>query len=107
MNHTLYTFIAEDAITDTKLFTLKCNCGGTITIMSPFQEKQIICPQCESIIKLLVVSGDPGYIIGAEENGKPKLLPVQGSKACPIELLTEQEKSDILNKVKRKIKEPK
>ena len=105
MSNTLYTFIAEDAVTNTNLFTLECNCGGTITIMAPFQEKQVICPQCESIIKLLVVSGDPGYIIGAEANGKPKLLPVQGSKACPIELLTEQEKADILNNVKRKIKE--
>ncbi len=105
MNNTLYTFIAEDAITDTKLFTLECNCRGTVTIITPFQEKQVTCPQCESIIKLLVVSGDPGYIIGAEDNGEPKLLPVQGSKACPIELLSEQEKSDILNKVKRKIKE--
>jgi hypothetical protein len=91
-NNTLYTFIAEDAIKDSPMFTLHCNCGGSVTIMAPFQEKEVTCPECEATIKLLVISGDPGYIIGADENEEPKLLPVQGSKATPIELLSEEEK---------------
>lgn len=105
MSNTLYTFIAEDAIKNSDMFTLNCNCGGSVIIMSPFQEKEVTCPKCESIIKILVVSGDPGYLIGADENGEPKLLPVQGSKAPPIELLTESEKNKILENVKNKMKQ--
>lgn len=102
--NTLYTFVAEDAIKDTDVFTLNCNCGGKVMIMSPFQETEVTCPKCESLIKILVVSGDPGYIIGADEHGEPKLLPVQGSKAKPIEILTESEKNKILSNVKKQIK---
>jgi len=107
MSKELYTFVAEDAISNSKIFTLKCNCGGKVNIMPPFQEKQVTCPQCESIIKILVISGDPGYVIGAEKNGEPKLLPVQGSKACPVELLTESEKNKILQNIKSKLKDKK
>lgn len=100
MNNILYTFVAEDAIKNADSFTLNCNCGGRVIIMSPFQENEVTCPECESLIKILVISGDPGYIIGADENGEPKLLPVQGSKAKLIELLTESEKNKILQKIK-------
>jgi len=100
----LYTFVAEDAIKDTEMFTLNCNCGGKVIIMPPFQENEVTCPECEALIKILVVSGDPGYVIGADENGEPKLLPVQGSKAKPIELLSESEKKKILSNIKNQIK---
>jgi len=105
MSNTLFTFVAEDAIKNSDTFTLNCNCGGSVIIMSPFQEKEVTCPECESLIKILIVSGDPGYVIGADENGEPKLLPVQGSKAQPIELLTESEKNKILQKVKNQMKQ--
>lgn len=105
MDNTLYTFIAEDAIKNSDIFTLNCNCGGSVIIMPPFQEKEVTCPECESLIKILVVSGDPGYVIGADEKGEPKLLPVQGSKAQPIELLSEAEKNKILQKVKNQMKQ--
>ena len=104
MSNILYTFVAEDAIKNSDMFTLNCNCGGSIIIMPPFQENEVTCPKCESIIKILVVSGDPGYIIGADENGEPKLLPVQGSKAIPVELLSESEKNNIIQNVKNKMK---
>jgi len=105
MSNTLFTFVAEDAIKNSDTFTLNCNCGGSIIIIPPFQEKEVTCPKCETLIKILVVSGDPGYIIGADEKGEPKLLPVQGSKAQPIELLSETEKNKILQNVKNKMKE--
>ena len=100
----LYTFVAEDAIKDTEIFALNCNCGGKVIIMSPFQETEVTCPECETLINIIVVSGDPGYIIGADENGEPKLLPVQGSKVKPIGLLSESEKNKILSSVKNQIK---
>lgn len=105
--NTLYTFVAEDAIKNSNIFTLYCNCGGKVTITPPFQENQVICPDCESVIKILVVSGDPGYVIGADEHGEPKLLPVQGSRSKPIELLTESEKNKILENVKSKMNQDK
>jgi len=107
MSKILYTFVAEDAIKNSDTFTVTCNCSGSVIIMPPFQEKEVTCPKCESLIKILVVSGNPGYIIGADENGKPKLLPVQGSKAQPIELLSEAEKNRILEKVRNQIKKGK
>ena len=100
----LYTFVAEDAIKATEMFTLNCNCGGKVIIMSPFQENEVTCPECESLIKILVVGGDPGYVIGADENGEPKLLPIQGSKAKSIELLSESEKNKMFSNVKNQIK---
>ena len=99
----LYTFVAENAIKETEMFTLNCNCGGKIIIMSPFQEKEVTCPKCETLIKILVLSGDPGYVIGVDKDGEPKLLPVQGSKAKPIEFLSELEKNKILFNVKNMI----
>jgi hypothetical protein len=32
---------------------------------------------------MLVIEGDPGYIIGANPDGTPNLLPVQGSSKRP------------------------
>ena len=58
----LYSFVAGKAIEGKNPFPLNCNCGGRITIMPPFQEKKVICPICESIIHILVVEGDPGYV---------------------------------------------
>ena len=83
----LYTFVAGAALERGSPFPLSCNCGGVVTIMPPFQDEFVICPLCESKIKMLVIEGDPGYIIGADPDGTPKLLPVQGSaKLHPGEL---------------------
>ena len=55
INKTLYTFVAEDAIKNSDMFTLNCNCGGQVIIMSPFQEKEVTCPDCEATIKISAV----------------------------------------------------
>ena len=54
----LYTFIAGAALKENIPFPVNCNCGGVITIMPPMQEDKVICPKCESIIKMLIIEGD-------------------------------------------------
>ncbi|MGB8725371.1 MAG: hypothetical protein WCD15_21635, partial [Terriglobales bacterium] len=75
----LYTFVAGAALQAGKPFQLECNCSGIVTIMPPFQDEYVVCPRCESRIKMIVIEGDPGYIIGADPDGTPKLLPVVAS----------------------------
>ncbi len=75
----LYTFVAGAALEKDTPFQLECNCGGVVTIMPPFQDEYVVCSRCESKIKMLVIEGDPGYIVGADPGGTLRLLPVQGS----------------------------
>lgn len=102
-NFDLYTFVAGSALTADSPFQLECNCGGLVTIMPPFQDEFVICPQCESTIRMLVVDGDPGYIIGADADGSPKLLPVQGSSQPHPAALSAEERNAILAQVREQI----
>lgn len=99
----LYTFVAGAALESSKPFPLTCNCGAVVTIMPPFQDEYVVCPRCESKIKMLVIEGDPGYIIGADPDGTPKLLPVQGSSARHPNMLSPAERAGILADVRSKI----
>lgn len=99
----LYTFVAGAALEAGKPFPVECNCSGVITIMPPFQDEYVVCPCCESKIKMLVIEGDPGYIIGADPDGKPNLLPVQGSSKPHPNTLSAAERADILAKVQEQI----
>jgi hypothetical protein len=96
----LYTFVAGAALEAGKPFQLECNCGGVVTIMPPFQDEYVVCARCESRIKMLVIEGDPGYIIGADPDGTPKLLPVQGSSKPHPSKLSEAEREAILEQVR-------
>jgi hypothetical protein len=98
----LYTFVAGAALESGTPFALECNCGGVITIMPPFQDEYVVCPQCESRIKMLVIEGDPGYIIGADSDGAPKLLPVQGSSKPHPNILSAAARDAILAEVKER-----
>ena len=100
----LYSFVAGAAIESGEPFPLRCNCGGIVTIMPPMQEQSVICPICESSIRLLVVEGDPGYIIGRDSDGSPRLLPVQGSTAVNPEMLSDEERKKILEKIENQLK---
>ena len=71
--------MAGAALEGAKPFSLECNCGGVVTIRPPFQDEYVVCPRCESRIKMMVIEGDPGYIIGCDVSHKPMLIPVQGS----------------------------
>lgn len=94
----LFTFVAGNGIKKGEPFPIHCNCGAVITIMPPFQEEFVICPRCESSIKILVLEGDPGYVSGWNENG-PMLIPVQGSSKEALEL-TQEERESALRKIK-------
>jgi len=95
----LYTFVAAAALETGRAFPLECNCGGVVTIMPPFQDEYVVCPRCESRIKMLVIGGDPGYIIGANPDGTPTLLPVQGSSKPHPAKLSATERDAILARV--------
>lgn len=99
----LHTFVAGAALQTGKPFPLECNCGGVVTIMPPFQDEYVVCPRCESRIRMLVIEGDPGYIIGAESDGNPKLLPVQGSASPHPSKLSTTERDVILAKVRAQL----
>jgi hypothetical protein len=94
----LYTFVAGAALETGRPFPLECNCGGIVTIMPPFQDEHVVCPQCEVRIRILVLDGDPGYIIGADSDGLPRLLPVQGSASPHPSMLSPSERDSILAK---------
>jgi hypothetical protein len=99
----LYTFVPSAALESGEPFPLECNCGGVVTIMPPFQDEYVICPRCESTIKMLVIKGDPGYIIGADTDGNPKLLPVQGSRSPHPNKLSVAERDAILERVRAQL----
>jgi hypothetical protein len=100
----LYTFVAGAALESGKPFQLKCNCGGVVTIMPPFQDEYVVCARCESRIRMLVIEGDLGYIIGADSDGTPKLLPVQGSSKPHPGKLSPAEREAILAEVRAQIR---
>jgi hypothetical protein len=96
--HDLYTFVAECALSKDEAFVLKCNCGGTINIIPPFQEEYVVCPVCESSIGIHVIEGDPGYLLGQNpETNEPFLIHVQGSSITPPNELSEEERKRILD----------
>jgi hypothetical protein len=95
----LFTFLAGIAVERGDPIPVTCNCGSVITIMPPLQEELVVCPKCESRIKLLVLTGDPGYVIGRAPNGEPMLIPVQGSSPEKLAISDEQRKS-MLEKIK-------
>ena len=53
---------------------------------------------------MLVIEGDPGYIIGADPDGTPKLLPVQGSSKPQPGQLPPAERDAILAQAKERFR---
>jgi DNA-directed RNA polymerase subunit RPC12/RpoP len=100
----LYTFVAGAALETGKPFQLVCNCGGVVTIMPPFEDEYVVCPRCESRIKMLVMEDDPGYIIGKDTDGTLKLLPVQGSSIPHPDELSPAERENVLAKIRTQLK---
>jgi len=72
----LFTFVAEIAVERGDPIPVTYDCGSVITIMPPLQKDLVGCSGCESRIKLLVLSGDPGYVMGRAPNTEPMLIPV-------------------------------
>ena len=103
----LYAFVAGAAIETGEPFQLYCNCGGVVTILPPFQDEYVVCPLCECKIRMLVIEGDPGYIIGRTSDGEPTLLPVQGSTKPHPSTISKEERDAILSKVSAKLQKEK
>jgi|GEM_PF-1474415 len=97
----LFTFVAEIALQNGQPVPITCNCGGVITIMPPMQEDLVVCPRCESRIKINVLSGDPGYVMGMTPDGETMLIPVQGSSKEKLEISAE-ERHRVLDEIKQK-----
>ncbi len=95
----LFTFVAKIAVEAGDPIPITCNCGAVVTIMPPLQEELVVCPKCESCIKLLVLSGDPGYVIGRDSDGQPMLIPVQGSSKEKLQISPEERK-ELLGRIK-------
>jgi hypothetical protein len=102
----LFTFVAEVAAKRYEPLPITCNCGGVTTIMPPLQEELIVCAKCESRIKLLVLTGDPGYVFGQAPNGEPMLIPVQGSSKEKLDISPE-ERQRLLGEIKDRWDKPK
>jgi len=96
----LFTFVAKIAVERGDPIPITCNCGSMITIMPPLQEELVVCPKCESRIKLLVLTGDPGYVIGRAPNGEPMLIPVQGSSPEKLAISDENRRA-MLEKMRK------
>jgi hypothetical protein len=103
MEFDLYTLVAGAALESEKPFPLRCNCGGVVTIMPPFQDEYVICARCEARIRMLVIEGDPGYVIGGDGEGNPRLLPVQGSSQRNPSQLSNEEREKILAEVREQM----
>jgi len=97
----LFSFVAEIAVQRGDPIPITRDCGGLITIMPPLQEELVISPRCESRIKLLLLSGNPGYVFGPEPNGEPMLIPVQGSSKEKLEISVE-ERVRMLDAIRRR-----
>jgi hypothetical protein len=97
----LFTFVAEIAVQRGDPIPVTCNCGGVITII-----ELVVCPRCESRIKMLVLSGDPGYVMGRAPNGEPMLIPVQGSSKEKLEISAEA-RQRALDEIRRSWEEKK
>jgi hypothetical protein len=100
MKPDLFTFVAGIAAERGDPIPITCNCGSVITIMPPLQEELVVCPHCESRIKLLVLTGDPGYVMGRAPTGEPMLIPVQGSSPEKL-AMSDEERRVLLEKIRK------
>jgi len=100
MKPDLFTFVAGIAVERGDPIPITCNCDSVITIMPPLQEELVVCPNCESRIKLLVLTGDPGYVMGRAPTGEPILIPVQGSSPEKL-AISDEERRALLEKISK------
>lgn len=99
----LFTFVAETAIQQDEPIPIRCDCGGMITLIPPLEREVIVCPACKSRIKVVVVSGDPGYVSASTPNGDPMLIPVHGSSPEKLAMSAE-DREKTLDEIRNRIK---
>ncbi len=62
------------------------------------------CRKCNTTINVLVVEGDPGYVLTSNGGMESLFLP-QGSTSLPVAQLSQQERMDIVKTMKEELKE--
>jgi hypothetical protein len=103
-DYDFHTFVASVALRDGKTFHVQCNCGGTAPITPPLKTEFVVCPKCTAKIRVMVMEGDPGYMLGRDPSGKDFLFTAQGSSAKPVHELSQPEQESIIAKMKSQAK---
>ena len=81
-SYDLHTLVAGAALQPGKPFPLRCNCGGVAPILPPINTDSVTCPDCGAKIRLMILKGDPGYLMGQDpKTGREFLFQAQGSTA--------------------------
>lgn len=88
----LYAWVANAAVRLGREITIQCNCGTAVPWKPSFQENTVVCQHCSRRIGLMVVSGDPGYLPGANADGSSFPMTVHGSRSKPVHLLNAEER---------------
>jgi hypothetical protein len=81
----LFTFVSGKALTRTTEFPIRCNCGATALYDVSSERYVVRCPQCSSLIGLIVVSGDSTHVSGQGSDGLPSEYPIQGAGSALAE----------------------
>jgi len=81
----LFTFVSGKALGRATQFLIRCNCGATAPYDVASERYAVRCPQCNSLIGLVVVSGDSTHVSGQGFDGSPCEYPIQGAGAVPTE----------------------
>jgi hypothetical protein len=98
----LHTFVAEAALQPGKAFPLRCNCGGVAPVVPPMGSDSVTCPGCGARIRVMVLEGDPGYLLGQDpKTGREFLFQAQGSSGPPPQTLPPEEQARIIAEMKK------
>lgn len=102
----LHAFVAEAALKPGEAFLLRCNCGGVAPIVPPLSSDAVTCPDCGARIRVMVLEGDPGYMVGQDpKTGREFLFQAQGSSAPPPQILPPDEQARIISTIKAAAKQ--
>ena len=79
LSHELITFVSGKKLSENDGIPIFCNCGCVAILKKGFEGERWRCFGCGSTIKTLMLGNDSGYVIGANPDGSPRLIPVQGN----------------------------
>lgn len=75
----LFTFVSGNALGRAAEFLIRCSCGATAPYDVASERYAVRCPKCNSLIGLIVVSGDSTHVSGRGFDGSPCEYPIQGA----------------------------
>lgn len=110
----LYTMVAGAVLEQDTEYNVRCNCGGDAPIvpksvkgygygkkggaMRVVDKMEAQCNKCGSAIVVLVIEGDPGYVL-TQNGGVASLFRPQGSTSTAVPDLTVGEYTKILQEM--------